>query len=177
MSIRSSWRNYQLKKARGNRREAGVFKGFDTMDKVLIFCAFAQREDTALQRFVEELTKAGKTVNTLMYFPRKRKELPPELSEHSGILCKSDLNWYGRPKETFVNHHLNTHYDLVLDTFAKAEEGPAFVRALLQTDFSFGRVASPQLEHNILINITEENNLVSFFKEVHYYLHFINNPS
>jgi hypothetical protein len=177
MSIRASWRNYQLKKTQQAFQLSGVFKGYDKLQKVLLFCGYDQRKDKTLQKFVQELEADGKSVVVVAYFARKRKELPEEEQQSHHILCKSDLNWYGKPKSGWAQTHLLNQYDLAIDTVYKNREVQEFLRALMQADFLIGAVEGKSTVPNIVVHTQETQDLSAFFKEVHYYIHFINHTS
>lgn len=147
------------------------YPGFDRVESVAI--AFETGEDDQLiLDFAKQLKGKGKKVNLMAYIPKKRKEitdLPPY--EH---FTRSELNWFGKPKSEEVKKFLEPHYGVFIVLNRKDDSPLEFITAAVGADFSIGLRIPCFTRFDLVLEQKEESGLQGVFKEIEYYLSFIN---
>ena len=132
---------------------------------------YSQEAEVEVLRYAQKLGDEGKFVKTLAYYPRKRKEAK---ETKVPLVCKDELNWYRRPKAEFEKLYAEDNFDLFVQLCGKFKMVGAFVEGQVTADFSCGVAASAYQEYDLLIDM-EQKTVETYFKELDYYLHFINN--
>ncbi len=172
MSITERWRRYQLKKIRAKKQGTSTYEGYRRLHKVFVFFEFGHPQQEQVYAFIHRLEQEGKQVVVLAYWPQKGKALPAH-PKAIQLLGKSALNWYGRPPADIEKSLFGTRYDLYVDLCTASFPARAFVQAWLEAGFTTGIKNTEDYTFNLLIEAGQEG-LEAFFKELDYYLHFIN---
>lgn len=171
MTVNSKFREYMLLRSRKTGFRPNDYPGFDLVESVAI--AFEGGEDDKLiLDFARKMEKAGKKVNLMAYIPKKRKEitdLPP--FDH---FTKSELNWFGKPKSEEVKKFLEPHYGVFIVLNRKNDSPLEFITAGVGADFSIGLRIPCFTRFDLVLEQKEETGLQGVFKEIDYYLNFIN---
>lgn len=171
MKLLECWQHYVLKKIAKRNTSQGNFSGYTKLKEVFIFFVYSPEAEQKVLRYAQKLGDEGKFVSTLAYYPRKRKEAE---KTNVPLLCKDELNWYKRPKAAFEKAYAEKNYDLFVQLGNKSSMVSSFVEGQVSADFSCGTQVSPYQEYDLIIDM-EQKTVETYFKELDYYLHFINN--
>jgi hypothetical protein len=171
MSWMKKIRDYMLQKSRNIAYRPLDYPGFEKLKSMALVFESGKQDETILS-FAKQMKAAGKEVELLGYIPRKRKEIqsPPEFNHFT----KTEVNWYGKPKSGDVKQFLEGTYQVFI-TLNEREESPIqFVTVAAKADFVVGLSNGKVARIDLLVGSGENYDYNAVFKEVEYYLKFIN---
>ncbi len=151
MRLLEWYRKRDLLKIRPDNTES--YPGFDKSKKFLLFYQYDQLPFSEVMNWQEILQKEGKQVDTIAFFPNKEKELPQDLVPN--YFCRSDLSWWGRPKNDAFNDMISNKYDVFVDLSQGDHFAAQYVRngSHASLKVNFGNEKKPwshlQLDFNI----------------------------
>lgn len=171
MGLKQRLRNYSLKKLEKQFGDNSNYSGFSKIKRIAIVFEQSESAERAVSDFVKKLTSEGKQLNMLTYIPKKRKEI----LEYKAFdyFCKDDVNWYGKPKPEAVSGFTKEQYD-VLITLNDKTSPVQFITLSTKADFTVGLSSSDLSVLDLQVAKPENGDYASVFKEVDYYLRFIN---
>ncbi len=171
MSWMKKIRDYALQKSRNISYRPADYPGFEKLKSVAIVFESGKQDETIMS-FAKQMKTEGKEVHLLGFIPQKRKEMqsPPEFSHFT----KDEVNWYGKPKSEEVTQFLNGTYQVFI-TLNEREESPIqFVTVAAKADFVVGLSNGKVARIDLLVGTGKTHDYKAVFKEVEYYLKFIN---
>ena len=159
-----------LLRSRNTKFRPKDYPGFDRVKNMAI--AFeAGQYDQQILNFAKQMEQSGKQVHLLGYIPKKRKEVT-EFPSYNHF-TKTELNWYGKPKSEDVKEFLKPHYGVYSSLNTKNDNPLEFVTAGIGADFSVG-LRIPCFTRFDLVLEQQDEDLQKVFREIEYYLNFIN---
>ncbi len=172
MSWMKKIRDYMLQKSRNIAYRPADYPGFEKL-KTMAIVFESGKQDGAIQDFAKRMQAAGKEVKLLGYIPQKRKEIqtPPDFSHFT----KDEVSWYGKPKSDDVKQLLEGTYQVFITLNEKEESPVQFVTVAAKADFVVGLSNGKVARIDLLVGSGESHDYKAVFKEVEYYLKFINN--
>lgn len=171
MGLKQKIREYLLQKARNLSYKPADYCGFDKLNTVAIL--FEQGDQVKdILSFAIALEKEGKQVNLLGYIDVKRKDLQTEPDYPH--FTKDETSWIGRPKSESVNSFLKSNYHVLVSMNNKEESPLQFVMAATKSDFNIGIQKETHTRIDLLVGSTDSSDYTACFKEMDYYLRFIN---
>lgn len=171
MSWMKKIRDYMLQKSRNIAYRPVDYPGFEKLKTIAIVFESGKQDDTVKQ-FARQMEAAGKEVKLLGYIPKKRKEIqtPPDFNHFT----KDEVSWFGKPKSEDVKQFLEGTYQVFI-TLNEREESPIqFVTVAAKADFVVGLSNGKVARIALLVGSGESHDYKTVFKEVEYYLRFIN---
>jgi len=160
-----------LLRSRNNQFRPEDYPGFNAVQKIAI--AFESGKHNAeILKFAAELRKMGKEVKLLGFVPQKRKDLlEPPVFDHFTL---NDLNWYGKPKSEDVTEFLKPHYGVYISLNKKPGSPIEFLSAAVGADFNIAVKSADYTRFDLVVGLDESDNYQKVFKEILFYLNFIN---
>jgi hypothetical protein len=89
------------------------------------------------------------------------------------VFYENDFGWKGKPKTENLQHFLEKPYDLLISYYSENIVPLQLVSGLHKANFKVGTAGSDQQIHDLIIQ-TKENEIATFTKELHTYLHILN---
>lgn len=171
MGLKQKIRNYNLRQSRNTSYKSLAYPGFSKLKSLAIL--FMEGEDSRhVLEFRDQLTKAGKQVSLLAFIPQKRKEI--QNAPSFDFFTKDELNWLGRPQSELVKQFLSQKHEVII-TLGQGSENPfQFIITTAKTDFVIGLKSAPNTRVDLSLGSEDQNDLSKVFKEIEYYLGFIN---
>ncbi len=174
MGLKSTLRKFQLKKLINNPIKTKLYKGFDSIEWIGISYERSNSKDDIL-KYAARMKSAGKKVQLLEYIPFTQKEIEKKGIATEGLwFCKSDLSFSGNPNNANVEKFLKQGMDVYLDLNSKAQHPLDFISLKAKSSLKAGSSLKEDLSMDLMLSITENNNFEQLFKELDYYLNFIN---
>lgn len=127
---------------------------------------------TSLQRF---LIDKNMQVEVLVYFPEK--EIPQQLLLRKGIniFNKNEVNWYGKPQLTYVDHFCKEEYDILID-LSMVEVFPIrWISTLSRSRFKVGSLSYDNNPYELIITVDNNKEISYLSEQIIHYLNLINN--
>ncbi|MDZ7846665.1 MAG: hypothetical protein U5L96_07780 [Owenweeksia sp.] len=87
---------------------------------------------------------------------------------------KNELSWYGKPKSEEVRQFVKPHYGVYISFNTKPGSPLQFVNAGIDADFSIGLQHPSFTRFDLVVGQSDGASLQDVFKEMEYYLNFIN---
>ncbi|HAD95974.1 MAG TPA: hypothetical protein DCG19_01145, partial [Cryomorphaceae bacterium] len=165
-------RAYALRQGFNQSFQAHDYPGFKLLKRVGIAFQAGQSEKAVLD-YARELRNKGKEVHLLGYIPKRRKDI--EGIPSYPWLCKSDVNWLGVPKGKEVSDFLALHFGVYIEILDAQSHPLDFVSSRVAADFKIGFSTREELGFDLSLQMMEKSPAQSAFKEIDYYLNFINN--
>ena len=174
MGMKTRFRNYQINKLKKNPAKAKSYSGFAAVRTIGISFANQKFRDE-IQDYKRKMEGLGKQVSIIEYIPFKRKEIEKKnIYTPEQWYCKSDLNYSGVPTNAHVQSFLQREYDVYLDLNEEEEHPNDFISLKLKASLKAGNSNRQDLGLDLAFSISEKDNLQHFFKQLDYYLNFIN---
>lgn len=174
MGIKSRLRNYHLKKLRANLPKAAPYRGFDSFKTLGINFERSNSKNVILE-YAKKMEGLGKEVVLLEYLPFTKKEIEKKGIAVEGLwYCKSDLKFSGVPNNPNIEIYLNKNFDVHLDLNSNPEHPNDFISLKSNASLRAGSNNRKDLLLDLMLRISEKNNFEGLFKELDYYLNFIN---
>jgi hypothetical protein len=111
MRLLEWYRQLDLKKIQP--KSIAPYPGFEKSKKYLLFYQYTQLKQAEVIAWQELLQNEGKQVDCLVFFEGKEKDLPQDIMPK--YICRSDLSWWGRPKNAAFKEVITKHYDVFID--------------------------------------------------------------
>ncbi|MFK7746909.1 MAG: hypothetical protein AB8B65_00830 [Kordia sp.] len=89
------------------------------------------------------------------------------------VFYEKDFGWKGKPKTTELKEFLDKPYDLLISYYSDDLVPLQLASGLQKATFKVGIAGSSQEIHDVIIQ-TKEDEIATFAKELHTYLHILN---
>ncbi len=170
MNLREQLRSYALKQGFNQNFQAYDYPGFQLLKRVGI--AFEIPYEKAVLQYARELRNKGKEVHLLGYIPKRKKEI-------EGIpaypwICRSDLNWLGAPRAKEAKNFISLHFGVYIEIIDREKHPMDFISSRVAADFKIGFALRERWGFDLSLQMTEKAPAEAAFKEIDYYLNFIN---
>lgn len=174
MGFKSKIRNYQIKKLKANSSKSNPYHGFDSIKTMGIIFERSNAKDVILE-YGKKMESLGKKVVLLEFLPFTKKEIEKKEISAKGLwYCKSDLKFSGQASNSNIDKFLNEDYQVHLDLNTKPEHPNDFISLKTNANLKAGGNLKDGLSLDLMLNISEKDNFDGLFKELDYYLNFIN---
>lgn len=141
----------------------------------ILYMATEERNYQTILNFVKELNDNKKTVKTLGFV--ESKKMPsycyPQLNFE--FTNYSDLNFYKKPKSTFIDVFTETDFDILIDLTMTSYYPAEYIAFLSHAKFKVGRYSDKNTAHfDLMIHANNSITLSEYIKHVIKYLTIIN---
>lgn len=147
----------------------GEYPGFSALQSIGLI--FPQEMAAAARDFQSDAALRGKEVRLLAYSDGRRKDLPADLD--FPVLCKSDRAW-GRWKSPEAESFKNFAPQVLIDVLPVAGHPLDRWISGLNADFKIGRMVRQLPIYNLTLDASKTEGPAGLFREILYYLQFIN---
>ena len=89
------------------------------------------------------------------------------------VFYEKDFGWKGKPKTEVLQNFLDKPFDVLISYYSTNVEALQLVSGLHNANFKVGIAGSDQEIHDLIIQTTT-NEIATFTKELHTYLHILN---
>ncbi|MGB0176642.1 MAG: DUF6913 domain-containing protein [Owenweeksia sp.] len=172
MSIRERLRAYALRQGFNESFQAHDYPGFKLLQRVGIAFQAGPHEQAVLN-YARELRNKGKEVHLIGFVPKRRRDI--EGIPSYPWICRSDVNWLGIPKGKEVNDFLSLHFGVFIEIITAESHPMDFISSRVAADFKIGFADREELGFDLSLQMIERSPAEAAFKEIDYYLNFINN--
>ncbi len=114
-------------------------------------------------------------VSILGYYPEK--EIPQQLllRKDTNIFCKKDVNWFGKPKNDFIDDFCKHEYDILIDLSMEEVFPLRWVSTLSRSKFKVGNLSYSGNPYDLIIDIEKPRGILYLIDQVKHYLLLLNN--
>lgn len=174
MGIKTFIRNYKLNKLRSSVSKASNYEGFDKVKKIGI-CFERNKNSKSVLAYADKLRQLGKEISLLEYIPMKNKEMEKEAVETpQAWFGKSHIGFSGEPTNADVSSFLSNDYGIYIDLTPSELHPVDYISLKVKAALKVGNAKRADLAYDLMLSIDENDNFDSVFKELDYYLNFIN---
>lgn len=140
----------------------------------IIFNSPDENSFEAIKQFLSYLSQFELKVIALGYIHSKK--IPETFLMRKGInfYCKTDLNWYYKPKNEIVEQFINQEFDILFDLSIKDFFTVNYVGSLSKATFKIGK-QSDNAHLDLTIDIKENKSVEYLIDQIKHYLNIINN--
>ena len=140
----------------------------------ILFNSPDEKSFEAIKEFLSFLSQNELKVIALGYIPSKK--IPENYLMRKGFnfYCKSDLNWYYKPKNEIINKFINQDFDILFDLSIKEYFTVNYVGSLSKASFKIGK-QTENAYPDFLIDINKNNTVEYLIEQIKYYLNILNN--
>lgn len=172
MGIRSFLRTRALKKLGASNSGSEGYPGFAAVENIAICSDWKEGDNSRVDQLISELEAKGKKVFVIVYVPLRSKQMNqiPKLS----WFCKDHVNWLGKPRTKSVEEFLSRDYGAYID-LNESEGSPAdFISATVRAQLKISSSFKEFMDFDLALDLSAKKS-ESPFKQLMYYLEFINN--
>lgn len=174
MKLKKFFRKLRIKKWLKSTPKANTYKGFDDVNAIGI-CFERSTMDKEILEFAASLETKAKKVFLLEYIPLKNKQIEKEaVPTPRSWFGKSHLNFFGEPNNEDIQKYLKRNLDVHIDLITESPHALDFVSIRSRASLKIGSNQRLELPFDLMFSISENNNFDSIFKQIDYYLNFIN---
>ena len=142
----------------------------------ILFNSPDEKSFEAIKQFLSFLSKSDLKVIALGYIPSNKIPENFLMRKNINFYCKSDLNWYYKPKNELVDQFINQEFDILFDLSIKKYFTVNYVGSLSKAAFKIGK-QSENAYQDLLIDIKETNTVEYLIEQIKHYLNIINNKN
>ena len=167
--------HFNLKKRLKSLNRKVKIHNFNTAKTAgIIFNSPDEKSFEDIKHFLSFLSNNELKVIALGYIPSNK--IPENYLMRKGInfYCKSDLNWYYKPKNELVDQFINQEFDILFDLSIKNYFTVNYVGSLSKAAFKIGK-QSENAYHDLLIDIKANDTIEYLIEQIKHYLNIINN--
>ena len=177
--LRQFFGNYDYR-----RRASGIDRNKKTVNiedaqKIgLLYLVPDERSYEKIVDFIKNLQKQGKKVFALGFV--MNKDVPSFFSSSNSysFFTLKDLNWYNKPRSTFVTNFLNEKFDLVINLSLEDIFPLQYISGLSKANMRVGKYGEDNGQYyDMMIETDKINDLGSYIEQIAHYLSIIKNKS
>lgn len=127
-----------------------------------------------IKQFLSFLTQHDIKVIALAYISSKKVPENYLMRKGFNFYCKSDLNWYLKPKTEVIEQFINQDFDILFDLSTKHCFTTYYVGSLSKSTFKVGRQYDMSY-HDLSFDIHENNSVSYLIEQIKHYLTILNN--
>lgn len=166
---------YNLKKRLKHLNRHVKTHNFNTAKSVgILFSAPDEQSFSVIKEFLSFLSQKEIKVTALGYIPSKK--IPQQFLMRKGInlYCRTDLNWYYKPKNELVNQFIDQEFDILFDLSMHDYFTVNYVGSLSRATFKLGK-QSENAYPDMVIDISKIKTVEYLIEQIKYYLNILNN--
>jgi hypothetical protein len=166
---------FNLKKRLKSLKRQVKVHNFNTAKTAgIIFNSPDEKSFEAIKQFLSFLSQYELKVIALGYIPSKK--IPENFLMRKGVnfYCKTDLNWYYKPKNELVDQFIEQEFDILFDLSIKDYFTVNYVGSLSKAVFKIGK-QSDNAYQDLTIDIKENKTVEYLIEQIKHYLNIINN--
>ena len=167
--------HWLLKRRQKKVARSRTVHNFDNARKVGVIFSLDDTESFDLtNEFLNFLVKKEIRTYALGYCPQK--EIPSRVAPNSKInlFTKKDLNWYYMPIHPIVQQFITEDFDILIDLSKQSLLPLKFVNNLSTAKFKVGRDSNNGRNYDLMIKISEDQDLRFLIEQIKHYLSRIN---
>ncbi len=177
--LRQFFGNYDYR-----RRASGIDRNKKTVNiedaqKIgLLYLVPDERSYEKIVDFIKNLQKQGKKVFALGFV--MNKDVPSFFSSSNSysFFTLKDLNWYNKPRSTFVTNFLNEKFDLVINLSLEDIFPLQYISGLSKANMRVGKYGEDNGQYyDMMIETDKINDLGSYIEQIAHYLSIIKNKN
>ena len=145
-------------------------------DIALVYKVNNEQDYNRINELIKSLKEKKKTVLTIGFI--NNKYIPPYcLSGHSGFFINlKDLNWYGKPKNDFINEFIKKEFDIIIDLSLEDNFALQYISGLSKSKLKVGRFGNNNSNYyDLMIQTKNETTLNEYIEQLVHYLSILNN--
>lgn len=127
-----------------------------------------------IKQFMSFLSQTDIKVIALAYIPSKKVPENYLMRKGFNFYCKSDLNWYLKPKNEIIEQFITQEFDIMFDLSTKHCFTTYYVGSLSKANFKVGRQYDMSY-HDLSFEIKENNSVGYLIEQIKHYLNILNN--
>lgn len=148
---------------------------FETAQSAGILFSPANEESfNTVKNFLSFLSEKDMKVIALGYYPGKK--IPEKYLMRKGInfYCKTDLNWYYKPKNELIDQFIKQDFDILFDLNLEDYFTTKYVGSLSKAAFKVGK-NQENAYHDLVFDIDKNNSVEYLTEQIKHYLNLIKN--
>ena len=166
---------FNLKRRLKNQNRQVQTHNFKTAKTAgILFNSPNEESFTAIKDFLSFLSQNELKVIALGYIPSKKVPENYLMRKGFNFYCKSDLNWYYKPRNEIIDQFIEQKFDILFDLSIKNYFTINYVGSLSNASFKIGK----QSEHayqDFLIDISKNDTVEYLIEQIKHYLNILNN--
>jgi hypothetical protein len=163
--------NAKLKKL--NRKRA-VFNFDNAKNTGIIFNATSEESYTITKEFVKFLETKGLKVERLGFVDNKELRDFYKQTNTAKYFSKKNLNWFGKPKNQYVDEFIEKDFDILIDLSLIDEYPIIYISSLSKAKFKVGRFSGKAEFLDFMIDISENPTHEFLISQIKRYLSQLN---
>ncbi len=171
--------NYYLNKELDNvKREKKIINLKEAKNIAVLYCLTDEQSLDTINKFVKGLQNDHNNKVIAIGFI-ENKYIPnyffPKFYNH--LITLKDLNWYGKPKNTFVTDFLKEEYDILINLSLEDIYPLQYICGLSKAKLKVGKYGDNNKKYyDFMIQINKKTTLDDFIKQIIHYLTIIKPP-
>ncbi len=174
-NIKEKVGNFNLKRRLKQQKRKVKTHNFNTAKTAgILFNSPDEASFEAIKDFLSFLSQNDIKVIALGYIPSKK--IPENYLMRKGFnfYCKTDLNWYFKPKNEIIEQFINHEFDILFDLSIKDYFTVNYVGSLCNAAFKVGK-HSTIAYNDLSIDIKANNTVEYLIEQIKHYLNILNN--
>lgn len=174
-NIKEKVGNFNLKRRLKQLNRKVKTHNFNTAKTAgILFNSPDENSFEAIKDFLSYLSQNDMKVIALGYIPSKK--IPENFLMRKGFnfYCKTDLNWYYKPKNEIIEQFINQEFDILFDLSIKDYFTVNYIGSLSNAAFKVGK-HSNNAYHDFSIDIKANNTVEYLIEQLKHYLTILNN--
>ncbi len=166
---------YNLRKQLKNLKRQVKTHNFNTAKSAgILFSSPDDDSFRAIKDFLTFLSEKELKVYALGYVPSKK--IPQQFLMRKGInfYCKTDLNWYYKPKNEIIDQFVNREFDILFDLSLKDYFTVNYTGSLSKASFKIG-VQKENAYQDLVIDVNKNKSVDFLIEQIKHYLNILNN--
>jgi hypothetical protein len=167
--------HYNLKKHLKSLNRQVKTHNFNTAKSAgILFSSPDDDSFRAIKDFLTFLSEKDLKVYALGYVPSKK--IPQQFLLRKGInfYCKTDLNWYYKPKNEIIEQFVNREFDILFDLSLNDYFTVNYTGSLSKASFKIG-VQKENAYQDLVIDVNKNKSVEYLIEQIKHYLTILNN--
>lgn len=167
--------HYNLKKHLKSLNRQVKTHNFNTAKSAgILFSSPDDDSFRAIKDFLTFLSEKDLKVYALGYVPSKK--IPQQFLLRKGInfYCKTDLNWYYKPKNEIIEQFVNREFDILFDLSLNDYFTVNYTGSLSKASFKIG-VQKENAYQDLVIDVNKNKSVEYLIEQIKHYLTLLNN--
>ncbi len=128
----------------------------------------------AIKDFLTFLSERDFKVYALGYVPTKKIPEQYLMRKSINFYCKTDVNWYYKPKTEVVDQFVNREFDILFDLSIKDHFTVNYAGSLSKASFKIG-MQKEYAYQDLVIDVNKNKSVEYLIEQIKHYLNILNN--
>lgn len=166
---------FNLKRRLKNQKRKVQTHNFKTAQTAgILFNSPNEKSFAAIKDFLSYLSQNELKVIALGYIPAKKVPENYLMRKGFNFYCKSDLNWYYKPKNEIIDQFIDQKFDILFDLSIKDYFTVNYVGSLSNASFKIGKQSENSYQ-DFVIDISKNDTVEYLIEQIKHYLNILNN--